>query len=37
MRNKKLKKAILSTICIFAFTGIILSANLDNISKLQSS
>lgn len=37
MRNKKLKKAILSTISIFAFTGIILSANLDNISKLQSS
>ena len=37
MRNKKLKKAILSTISIFVFTGIILSANLDNISKLQSS
>ncbi len=37
MRNKKLKKAILSTVSIFAFTGIILSANLDNISKLQSS
>ena len=37
MRNKKLKKSILSTISIFAFTGIILSANLDNISKLQSS
>ena len=27
----------MSTISIFAFTGIILSANLDNISKLQSS
>ena len=33
MRGKKLKGAMLSTISIFAFTGIISSANLDNISK----
>ncbi|MGL4616885.1 MAG: hypothetical protein ACRCUM_01475 [Mycoplasmoidaceae bacterium] len=37
MRNKKLKKAVLTSFSIFAFTGIILAANLDNISKLQAS
>ncbi|MGL5591184.1 MAG: hypothetical protein ACRDCF_00375 [Mycoplasmoidaceae bacterium] len=36
MRNKKLKKAVLTSLSIFAFTGVVLAANLDNISKLQT-
>ncbi|MGL5640562.1 MAG: hypothetical protein ACRDCD_02850 [Mycoplasmoidaceae bacterium] len=36
MRNKKLKKAILTSFSIFAFTGTILAINLDNISNFQS-
>ncbi|MGL5246461.1 MAG: hypothetical protein ACRC8C_02760 [Mycoplasmoidaceae bacterium] len=37
MKNKKLKKAVLTSFSIFSFTGIVLATNLDNISKLQAS
>lgn len=37
MRNKKLKKAILTSLSIFTFTGIILSASMDSVLKSQVS